>query len=59
MIRSESHWFKLRLFSRVMLYGLAMLNYLPFSACRLLVEKALMQNWAFWEKVSGWSYEVV
>lgn len=44
MIRSESHWFNLRLFSRVMLFGLALSNYLPFLACRLLVDKALVQN---------------
>ena len=59
MTRYESHWFNLRLFSRVMLFGLAMSTYLPFSACQLLVDKALVQNWAFWEKVSGRSHEVV
>jgi hypothetical protein len=41
-----------------MLLGLAMINYLPFSASRFLGHKALVQTWAFWEKVSGWSYEV-
>ena len=59
MIRSESHWFILRLFSRVMVFGLARPNHLPFSACRLLVDKALVQNCVFWEKVSGWSHELV